>query len=514
MRRILLVGVLVAVWLGGGVLVQGCGKAAATLEPLSTAVPAVAPTDVAAKAAVWMWSDARLVAVDTVTGELLGASDKILGEAVQTLDRRWEYRVMFVQPDTETLVYLTVLDLLNPSDPKRILLDTFPLGAPNFYEKVLATVLLSSDEQTVYVALTQEVKGKWRTDLVRIDLKTDTVSRWNGILEDAAEWGPNVTLAATADGAQVLVARSVARWQGVKRFYSTRVVQVDTGTGKVTWDGVIPGDVNADNNYAVVEVTPDDTKFYVIDYSWLDSGESELRFTSYAFENHQLLVSNVNVLSARDTGCDWRFYFGQNQDLWQWCGDVLRYLDPATGKFSGTVALRDGTRGSSSFAEYVISRDGKSLYTVFPVEREVVVMDLATRQVTQRAVLRDQAAMPSFRRALLGLFTGTADAKALSRPVMAMSPDEKWLAFVDLRDYLEGGDGLWAVETATLKPLGHWVKTDEIVGLRASADGKQLYALNGKTQKLQVLDVSSGAVVRALKLPVLSSSGLLGDTRP
>jgi hypothetical protein len=100
--------------------------------------------------------------------------------------------------------------------------------------------------------------------------------------------------------------------------------------------------------------------------------------------------------------------------------------------------------------------------------------------------------------AMSNWFVGTASAKFNAQPAALLSPDGQRLYIVDIKDF-DKGDGLWAVETATLKPLGHWLAGKDIFGILLSADGRELFAASPSDGAIQVLDALTGETRRALK---------------
>jgi DNA-binding beta-propeller fold protein YncE len=90
----------------------------------------------------------------------------------------------------------------------------------------------------------------------------------------------------------------------------------------------------------------------------------------------------------------------------------------------------------------------------------------------------------------------TASAKWAASPAAVLSPDGQRLYFLDVVDF-EKGNGLWAIQTNSLKPLGHWLKGKDITGVQISRDGREVYAASYDDHTLYVLDAFSGEVRRA-----------------
>jgi hypothetical protein len=140
-----------------------------------------------------------------------------------------------------------------------------------------------------------------------------------------------------------------------------------------------------------------------------------------------------------------------------------------------------------------------------------VVYDLAEREVARRAsfgkqsMLYDKAARLASR-----LFVEIVEAKFLSRPAVALAPDESWIAFADWSD-IESGDGLWAVETAGLGSLGHWLQGETVVGISSASDANRLVVLVRDPKQLLTIEPRTGRVIHRVQVPFAESSGLVDD---
>lgn len=507
-RRIFFLILLLWLWLAGGVLLEACRAPAlppTLVPPTATAVPQT-------RSAVWLWTDSRLGAVDTTTGALLNQTDAVIGEIVSTRDKRRQFAVTWAQPETTSNLYLTTIDLAQGAT-SRVLLGTVQAGVPTIYESVSATALVSRDERTVYAAVTHQIKGNWRTDLYRIDLDTRQPSPATTVFDSPAPWVPGVNLDQTPDGKQILLARSGNHGTAQDRRYSTEVAVIDGGTLQTARTFNLPGETKVDSVWANIQPSSDGSSIYVFEHIWRNADTFELRFSSFDAETGQLQLSFLNPRGAPDTGCGLRFYRVPNgRELWNWCGLNVQFLDPETGKFTDRVDLQNPMRGGS-FADYVLSRDGKTLYTVYPIERQVVVFDLDTRKILRETTLPEQSSLPDFSRTLAQLFVNRASAKLLARPIMTLAPDESWLAFVDARDF-ETFDGIRVVETATLKPRAHLLRRKQVAGVRASFDGGSIYTLVPNSNQMHSLNSTTGELERTVQLPFLSNSGFLADVQP
>jgi hypothetical protein len=410
-------------------------------------------------------------------------------------------------------VYLVALDMQHAVNSYRILLETIPYDDPDLYENLLATIRLSRDEAVAFIALTRFENECWVTSIVRADLRNNTASKPHPVVRAPALWGPSPTIALSPDEKSLFVARSDARPPALNKIYTTHITQVDLSTMNVVRTMTLPGEIESDSVWVQVETSPDGKYVYTFENIWRDAGDYEMRFSSLDLTDGKLLVSEFNHRSTNETGCDSRYYLmrGDANHAWQWCVIFVQYLDLQTGRIAEKVNLLDPLSGGS-FAEYTLSQDGKTLYTAYPMERRVSVLDLTSRAVRTSPALHDRARLPDLRRALTGLFITTASAKGLARPAVALSRDEKWLAFVDLRDFTTV-DGVWVVNTQTLEPYGHWLRGEEIVGVRSSIDGSQLHVLHRLTNELRTLDPETGNAMHTLKLPH-DIYGFIADLQP
>ncbi len=399
-------------------------------------------------------------------------------------------------------------------DSYRILLFSTPYLGKELYEEALTTTELSADERTAFVALTRGENRDWVTDIIRVHLDTRLADPPKTVMRAPAAWGPNPTMSLTPDEQHIFVARANSRYENTKRFYSTRIVQVNATTLEVVNKFIVPEDIQTDANWVQVIASPSGDSFHVFENIWRDNGVFELRYSQFEETSDRPIITKIHQRSAFDTGCDSRFYLqpGDPRYAWQWCVTYVQFLDLQTGEFAAQVQLPQGLAGGS-FAEYAVTQDGKTLYTAYPLEHQVVALDLTTRTVTNRVMLPDTTALPDFRRALLDLLVSTASAKGLARPALALSPDEKWLAFVSLRDF-ETVDGVWVIDLDTFEPLGHWLRGQEIIGVRASHDGTRLYALDRAASRVQIIAPTSGQTLGTLKLGSDEFYGFLSDVRP
>jgi len=191
-------------------------------------------------------------------------------------------------------------------------------------------------------------------------------------------------------------------------------------------------------------------------------------------------------------------------------------LGMQSGLIAQTVSLPRTVAPTTSFnTSYMLaSPDGQFVYYIDAITKEVFVLDLVQRKFVRQTVLSDSKSRPTYSplgqllARLSALFVGSASAKMYAQPGAILSADGKRLYFVDVQDF-DRGNGLWAVETATLKMIGHWLTGKDIDGVMLSLDGRELYAASSNDNNVYVLEPLTGETRRALRLD-FKPVGLVG----
>jgi WD40-like Beta Propeller Repeat len=280
----------------------------------------------------------------------------------------------------------------------------------------------------------------------------------------------------------------------------------------------VPGDVQAHGFGLNVMPAPDGKRLYVLQDIVRNSQQDGYRFAALDLIQQAVTLTRlVERANNGELGCGtWGLRFtADGHYLYGYCGadhpirpvGYVQYLDTQSGLFDPKVVL-EGKVAQSQSPVYNISYalpspDGKWLYIVSWRSREVFVFDVAQRNVVRSTVLNDikpTSANPlnTLFAAMSNWFVGTASAKFYAQPAVLLSPDGLRLYVVDIKDF-DKGDGLWAVETATLKPLGHWLAGKDTYGIQLSADGREVFAASPSDSSVQVLDALTGETRRALK---------------
>lgn len=510
MRRLLWSAVVIAAWFTAGVLLDACYPIE---RPSGGASQVQNVQEQAIAKPVWLWSIARLFRLDTTTAKVGEQTQEVLSEAASTRDKRVQYFVTTESRDGHWNLALAEVDVFG-SLPVR----SFPLlqviaTDRNAYEDVYAArPLLTADETIIYVAVTEHRGKSWVTSLVRLDLTDGTVSKPLSVFDAPAPWGANVNLALSRDEKRIYLVRTFDDKVGADSPIATRVAVVQTEPLEVQEVWEIGEPIIAESVWSDVLVAPNGQELYLLETLWKQDGNPGLDFVSVGLEDGQVHFKTELVRDTLDTGCDVRWRFVPNgTDLWTWCSTKVQYLDPDTGKISFELPLQDPLKGIG-LAEYVLAKDGKTLYMALPMSREIIVADVEARTVVRSVQLQDRALAPNFGRTLAQLFYNTADAKMGGRPMVAMNLDETWIAFTEIKSY-DAGDGVWVVDLATLEPKGHWLRGQEISSVRASQDGSELYAIDVDLNQMLVLDPMTGNVLRSLRMPLVGHAGMLADVQ-
>ncbi len=503
-RRLSVVILLIGLWFVSGIVLESLPA----LAPLS--VSRIEPSLLAAtNQAVWIWKNSQLAAIDTTNGALIGQTQDVLGERVSTRDKRTQYLITTELRDSQRVLALTGIDLMTGEQLPPIQLDTVTKVSVEPYDDVPGAItVLSADEKTAYVILTERVGIAREVRLIRVDLVQHKADSPITLFHGVVSWTFAGSAALSQDGKRIFVTRTFEPAGSERDTFATRLIEVNLETRTVMPEVEFTKEVNANGVGAQVIPAPDGKSLYIMQSIWYDRAGTAFRFIEFSLENGQVKMA---LNKADESGCDTFFHRAPNhQDLWNWCYGFIRFLDPRSGQIVQSE-LRPPITGGASPSDYVLSADGKTLIAVFPAVREVVVFDLATRAVLRRSTMPTQAYF-DFRRELARLLVQTASAKFFARPMLTLTHDEKWLAFVDVKD-MEAGDGMWIVDTTSLKPIAHVFRQEKVWGVRTSWDGRALYALAGDPNKLYALDPSNGQVRTMLNVPFVESWGFVEDPR-
>ena len=464
----------------------------------------------------------RLVALDPQTGRVLNQVTSDFESQVSSHDGRRQYSLVIKPKDRRWQVTLSRLDLTRSAGPTYVLLsDQIPITTGSEREVSPGHLLLSTDERQLYVIQAQRLGEQWHTRLYVVDVTTGKVSQPAEISTSEGTYVPAVQTVLSSDERRLFVLQNFQRQAPAAKddpaVWFTRITVLNAG-GSVKRVVEVPGDVKAHGYWLNVMPAPDGKRLYLLQEIVRGSERDGYRFVTFDLDQQAIAFTRLVERSSNgELGCGtWGLQFtADGRYLYGYCGPdhpirpagFVQYLDTQAGMFDPKVVL-ESKAGPGQASVYGISHvlpspDGKLLYIASWRSREVFVFDVTRRNVVRQAILKDTrpaSANPlsALFAAMANWFVGTAHAKFYAQPAVLLSPDGQRLYVVDVKDF-DKGDGLWAVETATLKVLGHWLAGKDIYGIQLSADGRELFAASPSDASVQVLDALTGEPRRVLK---------------
>lgn len=507
------------------VALAACSTALQSL-PTQTAVPAATRSAIGDTphelSALWIEDSVSnenpLLAVNPQTGEVLLQLPQSNGSQVFSSDGRWRYSADLVLQDGNDYLELTTIDLQRGAITRVVPLGDWTLLMPSDPNDLTMQLALSKDNRLLAVTLTSKLDTRWYSDLYLYDtvrgesLLTSPVPIQ--VFNDNLASMPSVQTVVSADGQRVFVVEHRSRLplasEGSQSFWSTEIAAVNVSSQQVEKTIVVPGEIQVDGFWMNDVLAPDGQALYLIENIVRDNDSAGYRFVALDTARLQVTISrSVDVTSGQQAFSigapglrftpDGRFLVGftSRMDRAGNYGYYFQFLDTHSGDVTET-SLQRAVPGANFDPIYSLaSSDGKLLYLIFAQTHEIIAFDLTQRAVVKRTVLPDsQSAAPSALDQLAQLFVTPVSAKFYAQPSAILSPDGRRLYFVDVQG-IDSGDGFWAVDTSTLKPLGHWLRGKEVSGIQFSADGTELYALSVKDHTLYVLDPLTGAIRRA-----------------
>ena len=525
---------LLLIFLATGIALQvrqsGAPPLAAALAP-TPASPSAAP------APVWIMDSGnlntnRLVALDPASGAMLADITLLSYTSIVSSDGRWRYSVDITLQNGSDYLELTTMDLQRGAITRVVTFGDWTLLMPRDPNDLNIQLALSRDNRLLAVTLTSKLETRWYSDVYLYDTISGA-SRLDSHLpipiqvfnEDLAEM-PSVQTIVSADGQRVFVVEHRSRLpsssEGSQPLWSTEIAVVNVASQQVEKTIVVPGEIQADGSWMNGVLAPDGRTLYLIENIVRGNNSAGYRFV--ALDTAQLQVTISRLVDTPAGGSDFNIgtpglrFTSDGQFLLGFTGRVdqagnyayaFRFLDTRNGEVSETP-LQRAVQGANFDPIYTVaSSDGNLLYLIFAQTREIIVFDLAQRAVVKRTVLQDsQSSLSTGLDRLAQLFVTPVSAKFYAQPSAILSPDGQRLYFVDVKD-MDSGDGFWAVDASTLKPLGHWLRGKEVTGIQFSADGSELYALGVKEHALYVIDSLTGAVRRAFDQNLSQPGGFL-----
>jgi hypothetical protein len=343
-----------------------------------------------------------------------------------------------------------------------------------------------------------------------VDLASRTAATITAFESEPDQWGPPYRAAMSDDGKRLFVAQN-SRQSGASAdnvTWSTRLAMVNTADKKVERVVNVPGDTLA----MISAVSSNGRTVYFVRDRVRNGDQTGYRFMAMDVNRAAVEFDEPFDLPAGDgtsCGIPRAGLTPDGRALWMLCLDSVQFFDPQSGRRLDKVSLGPGGLDHFNLTEHRVSPDHKLLYIEFTSTNELFVVDLTQRTVLRQAAFKDTTSSHLNPLEWLSqILVSTASAKLAPEPGLVLSKDGQRLYFVGTANF-ESGDGIWGVDTATLKPLGHWLRRKEIIGVQLSADGRELYAVDWKERKLYVLDALSGEIRRTFDQVASEPSGFV-----
>ncbi len=534
-KRMVIVTSLLIAFLAGGILAQSCsslGTQGSTKRPsitptamtqslaqppldvpveriphpTPTAATERLPTTSPDRPAVWILGPGdRFIALDTETGHVLNQTGRVFGWRIAAHAGRSEYFLQAEDKDHRWHVGLAAINPQRGTMARPIPLDSFPATALTAQEDLEASALISKDNRAL-VTLVERIGGKWVTVISVVDLSQNAAAPPVTVFETkTAEYAPPVSAVLSGDGKRLFIAQNFQEPNlGDKAngtLWSTRVAVLNIDGKQVERIADVSGEIQADGFWLDGVLSQDARLIYLVQNIVRGNEDAGYRFV--AFDANKLAVANSGLVEGSELFClgdglrstpDGRYFWGA-------CNNAFQFLDVQTGRVTQKVQIKRHAAVSDFDPWYtLVSPDKRLVYLVYPVAKEFVAFDLTRRAVVGQAVISESKFSYSNPLQWLAQFlVPTANAKFFAQPGAVLSPDGQRLYFVDVTG-MDSGDGIWGIETNSFKPLGHWLKGKDIVGVQLSEDGDELFAVGLKDHALSVLDAFSGEIRRSFDL--------------
>ncbi|MCC7354582.1 MAG: PD40 domain-containing protein [Anaerolineae bacterium] len=510
--------------LAAGILAQ-----AGQTSGVRPAPPAVTSSDLAGRTALWVVDEvydegsgvpaARLVAVDSQTGEALLEISPPHGQRVTTRDGRWQYAAESVWRNGAWNALILKIDRQRGALTKIFPLPSSPPASPSGYRDPAVSLALTGDGRRLAVTITEHDGTNWLTSVRAVGTEGKETAQTTYVFSDNAKDRPLVRAVLSGDGRRLILAqnrqRQTSAREGPRSFWTTQIAIVNLERGRIEHYVDVPGEVEATDIGLDTFLSPDGEMLYLIQNFVRGNREDGYRFVAFA-TNKGTFVHTQRAEQEADGKPFWfcgegRRFTPDGRYLLGYChGDpqqpqgYFQFLDTQTGLIAQEVRVESkGARQNAWVVPQIVaSPDGRLLYVANGQTKEVSVLDLEQRAVVRGAALSVPLAAPAnpldwLARQLIG----TASAKMMPTPSAAiLSPDGRRLYFMDDGSDAESRHGIWAVDTASLRASGRWLRGDPVSDLRLSDDGRELYAASATKQTLYVLDANNGQTLRTFPL--------------
>lgn len=486
------------------------------------ATPTVEPTPTPDLPAIWIIDGVynRLAAIEPQAGQVLNAISYQYNPAIGSRDGRWQYLIEATRENDWWNITVLVLDTTRSANPKRI-------SIARVYSDLRPTLDLAFVDEKRELIVTLGEKYGTQTSITRVyvvDVTLGRVLQRHNVFSDDVTNDPLVLQRFPSDdGRHLFIAQNSMRQPRASKYdqaiWLTRIAVLNLSNGDIERVVEVPGDVQAHGFWMAGRLSPDGRMLYLMQQIVRNSSLQGYRFvaldtSNYAIARTQLVESSEGGDVACNTG-DLRFT-SDGRYLYGYCpadhpirpAGYVQYLDTQTGLLEAKAVLESKVNPSET-APYgmwhvLSSPDNHLLYVVHWKSREVFVFDVAQRKVVRSTIVKEAKAtltnpFDTLVDTVTNWFVGTANAKMSPQPGAILDADGRRLYFVDIVD-LDKGDGIWAVETASLKLMGHWLTGKDIYGLQLSTDDSELYAASPGDHTIYVLDALTGQTRRALNL--------------
>jgi DNA-binding beta-propeller fold protein YncE len=495
--------------------------ASLTGEPRATPAPPQSP--------VWIQDSGPLmIGVDAQNGKVLRRIRQPYGNGptATSPDGRWRYWLGVPSKAKGWKMPITQVDLQRGGDPRQFLLTGLADVSDRAHDDLQRTdLLVSPDNRYLIVTHASNTGTQWVTRVQVLDTGSgeaaEPIVLWTGDAQSRPEALDSV---ASPDGRYLYVVTKQAQGGDLR----TQIAMVNLLTRRV--ESTV--DAPAEGMWLDLMLTKDGGMLYALELLVRDAHPAGHRFT--AFDTHKRAVVVTQQVEQAHGGeglCEpYNARFTPDERyLYDYCyrtdrraHGYFQFLDTRTGlvvdKVELSSAVKNPGMGDGIAFAMIAAPDNRSVYIANTQTHEVAALDLERRAISGSALLqepRPDAASPL--RMLEGLFVSSASAKMRASPAAAISRDGERLYFVDVVDW-DKGNGVWAVDTRTLKPLGHWLAGKQIIGLQLNAGDRELLALSPNNGALFALDAVNGRTLRTFEHLLGGPAGFavtpLGMRRP
>lgn len=310
------------------------------------------------------------------------------------------------------------------------------------------------------------------------------------------------------------------------------IAAADPTTGEVKQQRMLRGSIIADSTWARLDVTPDGSQIVV----------SEQVVHSTSITGYRLSTLDARTLDTLD---DYRRTVAPDDPLTNCLipyrgptgpvlGDeTLRYSlcvpkpgsqqvalvtwNPLTGDVTHQVDLSAISATNPLLVDGVSSPDGRHFYAVNANAQQIAEIDMTSGKIERQSDFAvtnqpspNQSPLDRFKRWLLGQVSSKALAGVLIRPGVSIAPDGSSLYLVapQASSGDSGGNGIWILDTTSLRVTNHILSGETVAGVVVTPDGKLAVVhlgSDGQTDEISVVR-PDGQAIMSLALPDSTAS--------